>query len=189
MSVTMPSLLDLALQVHVGLLGPICPWWGRTSCCWNVMGNFLCMSGTQISIIRIVSKSHSLQRKIYQFSFNAFCWVCLWFESSATDHFSVIKVWFFFLQPCRNTDNKYICPRGGTEQVPLYWCRQFLNINGTYTSTVFIVNKAHNLQHLFWAWTLVRMWHFPKMGHVFCGLSRLIPYLVLLNQVSDFQTI
>ena len=52
-----------------------------------------------------------------------------------------------------------------------------------------MVSKAHNLQHLFWAWTLVRIGHFLKMGHVFWGLPKLIPYLVLLNQVSDFQTI
>ena len=100
-------------------------------------------------------------------------------------HYLVIKGWFFFLQPYRNTDNKYICSRGGTEQVPLYWRRHQWNLNQHCLHG----EQTHNLQHLFWAWTLVRIWYFPKMGHVFWGLPRLIPYLVLLNQVSDFQTI
>ena len=50
---------------------------------WTVMGNVLYMSGTQISIVLTVSKAHSLQQKSYQFSLNAFCWVCIWFETSS----------------------------------------------------------------------------------------------------------
>ena len=48
---------------------------GQNKIYWTVVGNVLYMSGTQISI---ASNQHSLQQKSYQFSFNAFCWVCIW---------------------------------------------------------------------------------------------------------------
>ena len=38
-----------------------------------VAGNVLQISGTQINIFLIVSKAHSVQKKSYQFSFNALC--------------------------------------------------------------------------------------------------------------------
>ena len=51
---------------------------GQNKFYWIVVGNVLYMSGTQISIVLIVL-AHSLQQKSYQFSFNAFCWVCIWY--------------------------------------------------------------------------------------------------------------
>ena len=51
---------------------------GQNKFYWTVVGNVLYMSGTQISIVLIVL-AHSLQQKSYQFSFNAFCWVCIWY--------------------------------------------------------------------------------------------------------------
>ena len=54
----------------------------------------------------------------------------------------VIKAWFLFLQSCRNTDNEYICSRGGTEQVALYCIvGNFFYTSGTWISTVFTVSK------------------------------------------------
>ena len=51
---------------------------GQNKFYWTVVGNVLYMSGTQISIVLIVL-AHSLQQKSYQLSFNAFCWVCIWY--------------------------------------------------------------------------------------------------------------
>ena len=51
---------------------------GHNKFYWTLGGNALYMCGTQISIVLIVSKAHSLQQKSYRFSFGAFCWVCIW---------------------------------------------------------------------------------------------------------------
>ena len=51
---------------------------GQNKFYWTVGRNVLYMSGTQISFVLIVCKAHSLQQKSYQFSFNAFCWICTW---------------------------------------------------------------------------------------------------------------
>ena len=51
---------------------------GQNKFYWTVVGNAFYMSVTQISIVLIVSKAHSLQQNSYKLSFNAFCWVCIW---------------------------------------------------------------------------------------------------------------
>ena len=76
---------------------------------------------SQIIIVLIVNKNHSLQQESFLSMHSVQTAHDNSFEtSSACQSFLVIKGWFFFLQSCRNTDNEYICSRGGTEQVPLY---------------------------------------------------------------------
>ena len=60
----------------------------------------------------------------------------------------------------------------------------FFYTSGTKVSTVFMLNKAHYPQHLFWGhehWLKC----FPLMVRVFWSLPLWRPYMVLLNQVSD----
>ena len=59
------------------------PLVGQNKFYWTVVGNVFYMSGAEISIVLTASKAHSLQQMSYQFSLNAFCWVCIWFETSS----------------------------------------------------------------------------------------------------------
>ena len=112
------------------------PLVGQNKSYWTVVDNVLYMSGTQISIVLTVKKK--LLAKPIASSRGAINSLLLHSVESAYDlkqvqpasHYLVIKGWFFFLQPCRNTDNKYICSPGGTEQVPLFRRKQFLHYDG-----------------------------------------------------------
>ena len=67
---------------------------GQNKSYWTVVGNVLYMSGTQISIVLNVSKVHCLQQKSYQFSLNAICWVCIWFETSSACRSLFGHIWW-----------------------------------------------------------------------------------------------